>query len=294
MEGVPSLTAFVKGVTDDVADPRQWKPLGTLWHDSAYAAWQRTNKGVAAADRPEFHLEMGPLGSGSDYTAFLDHAGIPSVDVDMSGPYGVYHATYDDFHWFDTYGDPEWNYTPTMGKVLALLALRTADADVLPYRYSEYGRKIEDYIDDLEKANLDADGKPRYALDLSGVRSTAKEIRETAADLEGRIEAALAANALDAGSAAALNDALMSVEGALTDDRGLPRRPWFRHMIYAPGFYTGYASLPLPGPAQAIRDRDEPRMRSELGKVEAALGRAKSRLDAAAAALPGRGRRGDR
>ncbi len=291
MEGVPSLTALVKSAADDVQDPRTWRSLGSVWHDSARARYRREHSGTPAEERPEFHLEMGPLGSGSDYTAFLDHAGIPSVDVDLSGAYGVYHAIYDDFNWFDTYGDPEWQYTPMMGRLLALLALRTAEAEILPYRYSEYGRKILDYLDALAVENLDPEGRPRYAIDLSGLRERASDIQETATRLEAHLEDRLAADGLDPAAAGSVNDALMRVERAFTDPEGLPRRPWFRHLIYAPGFYTGYASLPLPGPAQAIRDGEEARLRNELEKLERALDRALDRLReaATAAGLPGTG-----
>lgn len=271
LEGVPALTPLLRSVADAVADPRTGRPLGELWLESQRSAWRARNRGVPEEERPTFHVEMGALGSGSDYTAFLDHAGIPSVDVDMSGPYGVYHALYDDFRWFADYGDPGFLYSAAFGRILGLLALRLADADVVPLRYSETGRKILDYLDELEKGNLDDDGRPRLDLDLSEARRLAAAIRDTAASLEARLRGALQGAAPAAERRAAVNGALLAVERAFLAKDGLARRPWYKHTIYAPGLYAGYASLPLPGPAQAILDRNATELDAELAKLNGAM-----------------------
>ncbi len=285
LEGVPSLTHLLKSVADAVPDPATGRALGALWREADYRRWQERHAGIPAAGRAPFHLEMGALGGGSDYLPFLDHAGIPSADIDMSGPYGVYHAVYDNFRWFSEYGDPGFLYTTAFARFMGLLALRLADADVVPLRYSETGRKILDYLDDLEKLNWDADGKPRLSLELAEHRRFAQAIRDTAAALEARIEESLGAGGPEPAALQAVNDALAGVERAFLIEEGLARRPWYKHTIFAPGLYAGYASLPLPGPAQAVLDADAEELRSELAKLRRALEAAVGKLAQAHRAL---------
>ena len=97
-------------------------------------------------------VPVGDLGSGSDYTAFLQHLGVPSTDVSSSGPYGVYHSVFDNFAWFKKFGDPDFVYEQEMARVFGLEAVRMADADVLPYDYEEYGKEIAAYLDAAQEA----------------------------------------------------------------------------------------------------------------------------------------------
>lgn len=200
------------------------------------------------------------------------------TNVDMTGPYGVYHAIYDDFQWFAEHGDPGFLYTPTMARLVGLLALRLAESEILQFDYSDYGRKILDYVDGLEKENLDEDGHPQLGLETAELKRLATAIRDTAAWLEARIERALRGPGLSPETARALNDLLMGVERAFLAEEGLPGRAWYKHTIYAPGLYTGYAALPLPGPAQVIRDGNPAGLDEELAKLRKALEAAWAKL----------------
>src|SRR5256714_534357 len=161
---VPSLKQFVRDITKSVPSPKG----GTV-----YENWEKSAQSPAAVQSPteaitENHhspaaqakagVPVGDLGSGSDYTAFLQHLGVPSTDVSSSGSYGVYHSVFDNFAWFKKFGDPDFLYEQQMARVFGLEAVRMADADVIPYDYEEYGKEITAYLDAARKT---ADSKLR-------------------------------------------------------------------------------------------------------------------------------------
>jgi len=214
---------------------------------------------------------VGDLGSGSDYTAFLQHLGVPSTDISSTGSYGVYHSTFDDFAWFKKFGDPDFTYEQQMARVFGLESLRMADADVLPYDYEAYGKEIGAY---LETARKRANGKfGDRALDFGPVMAAAKHLEAVGAK-------SLAKQQNPPRDAARLNLALRNTERALLMPEGLPHRPWFRHAIYAPGEYTGYAAVVIPGVNEALDKGDSARARDELAALAAALDRAAKMLEA--------------
>ncbi len=175
---VPSLKQFLRDITKAVPAPKG----GTL-----YEAWQKASlpnapstqsptEAIGDARRSpnaqvKTDVPVGDLGSGSDYTAFLQHVGVPSTDVSSSGPYGVYHSTFDDFAWFQKFADPDFVYEQEMARVLGLEVIRMADAEVLPYDYDEYGKEIESYLDAARTRSEDKFGKG--SLDFSGVDNAA-------------------------------------------------------------------------------------------------------------------------
>ena len=215
-------------------------------------------------------VPVGDLGSGSDYTAFLQHLGVPSVDIGSSGPYGVYHSVFDNFAWFKKFGDPDFLYEQQMARVFGLEALRMADADVLPYDYEQYGKEISAYLDTAGKRAESKFGG--HALDLSAVTSAAKHFQDAGAKI-------LAKQRNPPRDAARLNRALRNAERALLVPEGLPHRPWFRHAIYAPGEYTGYAAVMIPGVNEALDKGDAERARQQLAVLAAALERAARSLE---------------
>ena len=274
---VPSLKQFLRDVTKVVPSPKG----GTV-----YEAWQK----AALADAPSTQspaeaigdsrrlpvaqvksdVPVGDLGSGSDYTAFLQHLGIPSSDVSSSGAYGVYHSAFDDFAWFKKFGDPDFVYVQEMARVFGLEAVRMADADVLPYDYEEYGKETTAYVDAAHKRVEDKFGE--HVLDFGAVNAAARHFEAAGVKI-------LAKQKNPPQDAAKLNQALRGAERAMLTEQGLPHRPWFRHVIYAPGEYTGYAAVVLPGVNEALDKGDSERARQQLAALAAALDRAAKALD---------------
>ena len=274
---VPSLKQFLRDVTKIVPSPKG----GTV-----YEAWQKAAQpDTFSAQSPseaigdsrrlpaaqgKGDVPVGDLGSGSDYTAFLQHLGVPSSDVSSTGPYGVYHSIFDDFTWFKKFGDPEFVYEQQMARVFGLEGVRMADADVLPYDYEEYGKEIAAYLDAAGKRAEDKFGK--HVLDFGAVNAAAHHFETAGVRI-------LAKQRNPPQDAARLNQALRGAERALLAPDGLPHRPWFRHVIYAPGEYTGYAAVVIPGVNEALDKGDSERARQQLAALAAALERAAKTLD---------------
>jgi N-acetylated-alpha-linked acidic dipeptidase len=274
---VPSLKQFLRDVTKVVPSPKG----GTV-----YEAWQKAaqpdapstqspTEAVGDGRRPpavqvKGDVPVGDLGSGSDYTAFLQHLGIPSSDVSSTGPYGVYHSVFDNFAWFKKFGDPDFVYEQQMARVFGLEALRMADADVLPYDYEEYGKEIAAYLDAARKRAEDKFGV--HTLDFRAVDAAAHRFETAGVKI-------LAKQKSPPPDAARLNQALRGAERAMLEPQGLPHRPWFRHVIYAPGEYTGYAAVVIPGVNEALDKGDSERARQQLAILAAALDRAAKALE---------------
>jgi N-acetylated-alpha-linked acidic dipeptidase len=224
----------------------------------------------APAAQAKSDVPVGDLGSGSDYSAFQQHLGVPSTDISSTGPYGVYHSVFDNFAWFKKFGDPDFVYEQQMARVFGLESLRMADADVLPYDYEEYGKEIAAYVDAAKKrAEVKfGDRVPDFNL----VTTAARHFQEAGAKM-------LAKQKNPPRNSARLNQALRGAERALLVPEGLPHRPWFRHAIYAPGEYTGYAAVVIPGVNEALDKGDAERARQQLAVLAAALERAAKTLE---------------
>jgi N-acetylated-alpha-linked acidic dipeptidase len=275
---VPSLKQFLRDVTKAVSSPRG----GTV-----YAAWQKGDQPNApitqspsesigegrrtpAVAPARDDALVGELGSGSDYSAFQQHLGVPSTDISSTGPYGVYHSVFDNFAWFKKFGDPDFVYEQQMARIFGLEALRMADADVLPYDYEEYGKEVAVYLDAAAKRAENKLGN--HALDWSAVNAAAKHFQDAGAKI-------LSKQKNQPRDAARLNQTLLGAERALLVPEGLPHRPWFRHAIYAPGEYTGYAAVVIPGVNEALDKGDAERARQQLAVLAAALERAAKALE---------------
>jgi N-acetylated-alpha-linked acidic dipeptidase len=274
---VPSLKQFLRDITKVVPSP-QGGTVYEAWQKSAQPDAESTQSSTEAAvenhrlpvAQVKSDVPVGDLGSGSDYTAFLQHLGVPSSDVSSSGNYGVYHSVFDNFTWFKKFGDPEFVYEQEMARVFGLEVVRMADADVLPYDYDEYGKEIVAYVDAARRRAQDKFGN--NALDFGAVNAAARHFESAG----GKI---LAKQKNPPQDATRLNQALRGAERALLADPGLPRRPWFRHLIYAPGEYTGYAAVVIPGVNEALDKGDSVRARQQLAVLAAALERAAKTLD---------------
>ena len=274
---VPSLKQFLRDVTKAVTSPKggtvyeAWQKVdqpgapSTQWPAEAIGDGRRLPAASAKGDVP-----VGDLGSGSDYSAFQQHLGVPSSDISSSGPYGVYHSVFDNFAWFKKFGDPDFVYEQQMARIFGLEALRMADADVLPYDYEEYGKEVAAYLDAAGKRAENKFGN--HALDLNAVTLAAKHFQDAGAKI-------LSKQKNPPRDLARLNLALRSAERALLVPEGLPHRPWFRHAIYAPGEYTGYAAVVIPGVNEALDKGDADRARQQLAVLAAALERAAKVLE---------------
>lgn len=274
-EAVPSLKQFVRDVTRQVPSPSG----GTV-----YASWLKQQAEHAAASLPNLgynqHRQsgekdkgarIGDLGSGSDYSPFFQRYGVPSTDISSDGPYGVYHSVFDNYQWFTENADPSFEYEQQQARVFGLEVLNMADADVLPYDYVTYAREIEEYLSDARKK---ADGS-EVTLDFGAANSATKRL-VVAAEAVKRLQEH------PQGNEAALNQALRQTEEDLLSPQGLPNRPWYKHTIYAPGEYTGYAAVVIPGVNEAIDARKATLAQQQLGVLAAALTRAAVTLEGAA------------
>lgn len=265
---VPSLRQFVRELTRAVPSPlggtvfQQWR-LKQAGDKSAHPA--------GAPDAPGEEVHVGDLGSGSDFTPFFQHEGVPSTDIGSGGPYGVYHSVFDNYAWYTQNADPHFAYLEEMARVLGLEALRMAQADVLPYDYVAYARTI---ASSLEEASRKAPVQGIGSLDFAPAQAAVARFAVAAERTRGLQLAAT-------GDLPRLNLALRRAESALLSDQGLPNRPWYRHTIYAPGEFTGYAAVVLPGVNEALDARDSSRAAQQLMALTQALDRAARTLDSA-------------
>jgi N-acetylated-alpha-linked acidic dipeptidase len=191
-------------------------------------------------------LPVAILGSGSDYTVFFNHLGIASVDLVFDGPYGVYHSVYDTHRWMATHGDPGFVYHAAMSKYAGMLALRFANADMLPFDAAAYGREVAKYAEELQSLP----GAESLRPALKELASRGRAWSDAAAAAQKAIMARLAAGADEALKLRDANAWLLSLERSLIDPPGIPGRPWFRHLVYAP--LPSYEAETLPAVREAV------------------------------------------
>ncbi len=263
--GVPSLKEFIREIAKVVPAPQG----GTV-----YEAWRNANEPKDENHVPEGgtrrrlpaaasgDVPVGDLGSGSDYSVFLQHLGVPSTDISSSGSYGVYHSTFDNFAWFKKFGDPDFMYEQEMARIYGLEVVRMSSADVLPYDYEDYGKEILVYLDAAKGKARDrfGDKVPDFSAAVAGARhlqDAGAKILQKQRKLPNAPER--------------LNATLREAERALLIPEGLPNRGWFHHSIYAPGQYTGYAAVVIPGVNEAIDRGDLHRTEQQIAALAAAL-----------------------
>ena len=282
--GSPALARLVSEVAREVTDP-----------ETAMTVWKRSHLGGiaaarGAADRREARqrtdLLVGPMGSGSDYTAFYHHLGIPSLNLGFGGEDGggIYHSIYDTYHWYTTFSDTSFVYGRALAQTVGLATMRLAGADVLPYEFSRVSERvaanlkevqslltttrdsIEEQNRQLEESTFVAMNDPRRPLkppareepppfvNLAPLQNGARRLEAAASRFEQAYAAVMkeSGTALDSAGTARLNALLFRAERALAAGDGLPRRPWYRQLLVAPGWYSGYAPKTLPGVREAI------------------------------------------
>jgi N-acetylated-alpha-linked acidic dipeptidase len=270
---VPSLKQFIREVAKEVPSPHggsvydQWKK-----NEAEESSRRRLmNEHASHPAAPEGDVHVGDLGSGSDYTPFIQHLGVPSTDIGSGGPYGVYHSVFDNYNWFIKNADPSFVFEQQQARVFGLEALHMADADVLPYDYVTYGKEITEYLNAAKKK---ADDEKVSGLNFSPALSAAQRFTAAA-------EAVYKKQQSIPSDLSQFNTQLRQVESDLLSSAGLPNRPWFKHTIYAPGEYTGYAAVVIPGVNEAIDAKDSARASAQLTVLTEAINRAAGTLEGA-------------
>jgi len=265
---VPSLWKLIRGATRDIKDPKTGKSIYQQWQER-----YRENFPEGAEIR---EAVIGALGSGSDYTPFLQHLGVASTDMGFNGDYGVYHSAYDSFYWMDQFGDPTFKYHVAAAQLWGTLAMRLAEADGLSFDYTDYSAQLRDFFTEAMRfariRNLagSIDDKSMTAA----IDDFAKEAERVEKDRQEAVRKS------DRARLAKINDALILAERQFIDARGLRGRAWYKHQIYAPGFYTGYAAQPLTDFRQAVDERNAANAKESLQRIIEAIRRVTKTLAA--------------
>jgi N-acetylated-alpha-linked acidic dipeptidase len=282
VEGSHALQSLMNGVAKDVEDPES---KGSVFkRQQARLLLHGTPKQQEQA-RSGGNLGIGALGSGSDFSGFIDHVGIATVNLGFEGedPSGNYHSIYDDFYWYSHFSDYDFVYGRALAQTAGLIVLRMADADIMPYDFEGLSHTVGQYIDEVKalletrrkeaediKRNL-ADGvyeaandprNPTVAppareippyLNFAPLDNAAAALNQAAAHYSKSLAAAQG-KSLAPDRLQTINQQLALAERKLTNEQGLPRRPWMKHLLYAPGWYTGYGAKTMPGVREAIEE----------------------------------------
>jgi N-acetylated-alpha-linked acidic dipeptidase len=256
---VPSLAPLLILTSHTLDDP-SGKPLYDAWRSSRD---QERREAKELGPVTDSNLVDTRIGSGSDHTVFLNFVGMPVVGLQFDGAYGVYHSMYDDYYWMNRFGDPGYRYHTLMSQLWGVLALRLANADLLPFDFAAYGDNLRQFVQALPR------GPDRSQLDLQPLLNAVDNFELSGLRLDAYLDRALASARLSPQLAADINAGLMQVERNWLNPDGLPGRPWFKHMIYACR-YT-YAHLELPGIAEAIEKRDWAAARQQAALLVRAL-----------------------
>ena len=304
VSGSHTLEKFINGVARDITDP-----------EKKISVWKRRQlKLIHEAASPEDRKELrnrtdwriNALGSGSDYTVFIDHLGVASLNIGYSGEgnyAGVYHSIYDDFYWYTHFGDTDFVYGRALAQTVGTAVMRLAGADVLPFDFTNFADTIRKYAEGVKKLlkEKQEEIRERNRQIEEGVFSAVADPKKTfipplAEQVPPHLNFAPLENAVDALTRSAgryreagmkvgkkgdllsagralegVNKKLIESERTLTGPEGLPGRPWFKHLIYAPGFYTGYGVKTLPGVREAIELKKWKEAETEMERVAEAL-----------------------
>jgi N-acetylated-alpha-linked acidic dipeptidase len=279
MGGSHTLEHFINDVARATPDP---KGKGTAW-EAVRAARERaaTTDEAKRELRERGDLRIGALGSGSDYTVFIDHLGIASLNLGFGGEGGggIYHSIYDSFAWYTKFSDGDFTHTRALAQAAGTATLRLADADILPFEFTNLADTIDGYVNDV--ARLAAASRPATAVDMQPLRVAAGNLRRQADAYDRALRAAaLSGKKLD--DVKALNRLLYQSERKLLSEAGLPRRDWFKHQIYAPGFYTGYGVKTLPGVREALEQKNWSEAAAQVTVISKTLEAMSAQIQAAA------------
>ncbi|KAG2215545.1 hypothetical protein INT46_000351 [Mucor plumbeus] len=263
----PSLNKLLYSVVSDIHDPRTGK--------SVFDAWRADQK-LGENENPQ----IGQLGSGSDFVGFLDHVGIASINMGFEGDYGVYHSNYDSFHWMEKFGDPEFLYHQTLVKLWGLLTIRLADSAVLPLYPSDYSAELAKYADKLTKYAA-PHSFPELERAIDKLQKTTRRFEHKRQRLESRLSEYKSLDDIPtvlAKRLAKANNRLTFFERGFIDPEGIEGRNWFKHVVYAPGLWTGYSSQVFPAIADGIDAKDYAQARYAEERAAWAIHQASKKL----------------
>ncbi|HUR95867.1 MAG TPA: transferrin receptor-like dimerization domain-containing protein [Gemmatimonadales bacterium] len=323
IDGSPSLARLISEVARDVPDPETAMSVWRRSHLGEVAVARTAERRREARDRTD--LLVAPMGSGSDYTAFYHHLGVPSLNIGFGGEDdgGIYHSIYDSFRWYTMFSDTSFVYGRALAQTVGLATMRLASAQVLPYEFSRQSDRVGSNLkdvqellttmrDSIEEQNRQVDESTFVAMNdprrptvvpvredvppfvnFAPLQNGATRLKSATSRFEGAYAAATkdTATALDAGQATQLNELLFRAERALAPDEGLPQRPWYRQLISAPGWYTGYSPKTLPGVREAIEAKRWEEAEGQAARLGEALERQATLLDEASTLLESRGGR---
>jgi len=258
-QAVASLAPMLLETTRTLQDS-SGKSLYEAWKESSARERREEKQPEAVTD---LNLADTRIGSGSDHTVFLNFVGMPVLSLGFEGPYGVYHSAYDDFYWMNHFGDPGYRYHTLMSQLWGVLALRLANADLLPFDFASYASNIRQFVNEL------SNGKDLSQLDLKSVLDAIDDFEAAGKHLDESTSRVLASGTVDPKLAEAINHGAMQVERNWLNPDGIPGRPWFKHILYGARFT--YAHLELPGLTEAVEKADWPVARQQAEILRQAL-----------------------
>ncbi|MGC2367781.1 MAG: M28 family metallopeptidase, partial [Candidatus Sulfotelmatobacter sp.] len=281
-QAVASLAPMLVETARTLQDP-SGKSLYEAWKESSARERQEAKR---TEDVTDANLADTRIGSGSDHTVFLNFVGMPVLGLQFDGPYGVYHSAYDDFFWMNHFGDPGYRYHTLMTQLWGVLALRLANADLLPFDFASYADNIRQFVNELEKGKDDwgkdkaiwgqppsavqpGEARPVPPLDLKPVLDAIDNFEAAGNRLDDSAAHAIASGAIDPKLAATINHGAMQVERNWLNPDGIPGRPWFKHILYGARFT--YAHLELPGLTEAVEKQDWPTAQQQAEILRRAL-----------------------
>jgi N-acetylated-alpha-linked acidic dipeptidase len=314
MDGSHTLEHFINGVARAVVDP---EAKVSAWARLQAATIARGTAGERKEAREREDLRIGALGSGSDFTPFLQHSGVPTLSLGYGGEDedGIYHSIYDDFYHYTHFQDTDFAYGRLAAQTVGTAVIRLADAEVLPFEFTNFAETVAGYLKDLQEflkrrqdeviernrqvrdgvfAAIDDPRRPLVvpaieaeppSLDFAPLENASRALTVAAERYKKALVAAGPRLRDNAALVKALNGRLRQSERQLLDPAGLPRREWYRHLIYAPGFYTGYGVKTLPGVREAIEQKQYADVNGEVARAARALEREVAVIDAASTDL---------
>ena len=314
------LEKFINGVAKDVQDPEKNISVWKRSQLQTIAGAKTPEEREEARQRPD--LRIPAIGSGSDWTVFMDHLGVASLNLgyggeDDAGGAGIYHSIYDDFYWYTHFADTDFSYAKALSQTVGISAMRLADADLLPYDFGDFADTMRTYQDELQKllktkqdeikernkeieegvfTAISDPKKPSVPpsvevvppfLNFAPLENANDALKRSAERYQKALDKVTAKGNLTISGAAleSLNQTLIQSERKLTSDQGLPGRPWFKNLIYAPGKYTGYGVKTMPGIREAIEQKNWKEADEQMVRVAAVLQDEANLIDAAAAML---------
>ena len=316
--GSHSLERFTNQVAREIEDP---ETRGTVWKRAQAARVRFSPPAQRREARERADLRIDALGSGSDFTPFLQHLGIATLNIGYGGEDGggIYHSIYDTFSWYTRFGDTAFVYGRALAQTAGTMVMRMANADVLPHDFTSLAETVRGYVGELKALRDDVASRvaevnrqlddgvfaatvdPRFPekaparqapapyLNFAALDNAADALTRAAARYE-RSLSGVGTGKLDKTTAAAVNAMLRDTERTLTSPEGLPLRPWYQHLLYAPGYYTGYGVKTMPAAREAIEQKDWAAAEREIARVAAALANAAAHIERIAQRLEGNGR----